>query len=129
MSAIEILGIAETVENMDRAAGAVHDGTGRGVERLADHCLDEMRRNVPVRSGRGYRSLMVDYDARNLDARIGPEHGGHDDPEVYLRFVEFGWEQPAQPFMRPALESTRRKAPEVVDWEVKQRLRRLTGGK
>lgn len=99
--------------------------------------LKEARANVPVDTGTLKRSLymkQIREESTNtvqtyfVGARFGKAEQKKNRDAFYFPFVEFGTEKmPAQPFMRPAFESTKEAAIEAIKNKLAERVEKLAG--
>lgn len=107
---IEIRGRKQLAEAFDRTVGQARRASAEAVNEIAYQARDRMRVELENHTGRGDESLMVAQEG--VTALVGPEKGAtNKDPEVYLRFEEFGTVyRPADPFMRPTVDNPDRPA-------------------
>lgn len=91
--------------------------------------LEEMELRVPVKSGKGKRSLLIAYDKEvSVTGKIASYIVTWSKEAFYLRFVEFGTSHSAaDPFMRPAFEAKKTAAAEAVRQVIDEKLKAANG--
>ena len=136
MFEIEVLGDKELVRKLDRLAGAALRKLARpAVARAIVPVNKAAKRMAPVETGTLKKSLGIKIKTYAWPgvvwAGVGPRQGftgvGPDgrrrDPVNYAHLVELGTtHSPAQPFLRPALDTQKPMAMAILTREIKKRL-------
>ena len=126
---IDAVGTREMVRAFERLGrdGIQQQIIGPGLAESAELVADVARRKAPVRTGALRES--IDTKVSKTRARIRVGRTGHGAGAPYARFLEFGTKNaPAQPFMRPALDESRRRIEVIFGRYMQQALERIAKG-
>lgn len=116
---IRIDGLEELERKLRALPLGVHAAAGRAVKGETEETADDVRRGAPVKTGTLRDSVQAEYDEAALSGTVAVT-------ARYAKFVENGTDDtPAQPFIVPASEITRKRFPRRVKAEVKATLERL----
>lgn len=116
---VTIKGLPELERKLLKMPHVVKAAAGRAVRDETYEGRDDAKRTAPIKTGELRDSIQAEYDEKLIQGRIvaTARHAG---------FVEHGTEDtPAQPFMQPTAELSRRRFPKRVRAEVKVELEHL----
>lgn len=89
-------------------------GLRAALTRAGEPVRDEAERRAPRRSGKLARNIMLEWQGRRRRVAVGPHKDAY-----YGEFQERGTSRhPAQPFLRPALDSKKEEAFEIMAREL-----------
>ena len=115
--------------NMIRLGAAIGgEITGEGTEAMAQEVAQEAKALVRVRTGKTRRSIRVVKETTGVGNEMRIRHlvvAGTPDHRAAL-FLEFGTiKMPSYPFLRPAIDRSRRKASRAFEVETKRYFERF----
>ena len=116
---VNIEGIADLEKKLRKLPEVVKAAGARAIRAETDDVRDDAKRGAPRLTGELRDSIQAEFDAKEMRGRAvaTSKHAG---------FVEHGTEDtPAQPFMMPAAERSRRRFPERLRTEIKAELEHL----
>lgn len=116
---MRVHGIERLRDRLEQLPDEIKAGLRDAVREAAEAIRDDVRRQVPVDTGRLRSAVGIDYRDEGLTARVG----WSDPAAYYARFVEFGTSsQPAKPSLGTAAQIERSKLPRRVRDEVRRSL-------
>lgn len=111
---VRVTGLAQTRAALARVGAQIRAAAEEATDEAAEAMADQMRADVPVRTGQTRSEIGVrdgDQPGTKEVGAFDSDHGG---------YVEFGTEDtPAQPFVTPASEAERRRFPDRVGDKIK----------
>lgn len=106
--AVTIVGLDDVLRDLAAATEEIQAAAAEAVRLEAEAMADDMRSNVRVSSG----DLKAGLDVKPGDDRFNYVVGVHTPELYYAQYEEFGTSlQPGHPFMVPAAERSKARAP------------------
>lgn len=126
MADIELKGVDEIIDKLQRIGANVGRLENQALKNAAEPVLDAAKANVPVRTGKlkkGLKISKVKVKSGVKFIQVGVDRG--DDPGAfYGHFVEFGTSKmPAHPFLQPAFEKNKDVIKEKIAETLKEGLK------
>lgn len=126
MADIELKGVDEILDKLQRIGTNVSSLENKALKNAAEPVLESAKANVPVRTGKLKKGLKISNIKRKNGVKyiqVGVDRG--DNSEVfYGKFIEFGTSKmPAHPFLQPAFEKNKSAIKEKIAETLKEGLK------
>ena len=109
---VEIIGVEDLTERIDRAVGSLDEKVTAGLEIIGEEIVADAKAFAPVKTGRLRDSIGKRVAGLNLEVYADAD---------YAAYVEYGTGRTSpHPFLRPALEANRADLIAVLKGELRE---------